>query len=97
MTDKDHCNRFEPEELAKTMGELFLTAEEDAKLFSHEHRTPYWRALPAIWFRKTRKRRTALELQLSSQPYAVPSVSLPSSSVSTGSRPPPISQSRMIV
>lgn len=57
MCDKDHRSRFEPEDLSKAIGELFLSAEDEAKALSHAHRWPFWKGLAVVWFRKTRKKR----------------------------------------
>jgi hypothetical protein len=62
MVDKDHCHRFEAADLSTAIGELFLLAEDEAKILSHAHRMPFWRALAAIWFRKTKKKRMHLRI-----------------------------------
>ncbi|RWK30845.1 MAG: hypothetical protein EOR40_24775 [Mesorhizobium sp.] len=63
MTDKDYCLRFEPSDLTVAIGELFLTAEDDAKVFSHAHSgVPFWKALAVTWFRKTKKKRLHLRV-----------------------------------
>lgn len=60
MTDKDYRQKFDPEDLATAIGEGFLTAEDDAKVYSHAQRIPYWKALAVTWFRRTKKRRIHL-------------------------------------
>lgn len=62
MVDKDHRRRFEPADLSTAIGELFLLAEDEAKILSHAHRMPFWKALAAIWFRKTKKKRMHLRI-----------------------------------
>ncbi|PWJ75269.1 hypothetical protein C7441_12151 [Pseudaminobacter salicylatoxidans] len=57
MSDKEYASRFEPADLSIAIGELFLTAEDEAKTFAHMNRIPVWRALAAVWFRKTRKKK----------------------------------------
>ncbi|CAN7597300.1 hypothetical protein LJR234_004603 [Mesorhizobium amorphae] len=62
MTNKDYCQKFEPEDLAIAIGEMFLTAEDEAKVMSHAHRLPFWKALAVVWFRKTKKKRLHLRV-----------------------------------
>lgn len=62
MCDKDLKNRFDPEDLTKTMAEMFLSAEDEAKVFSHTHRVPFWKALGTVWYRRTKKRRMHLRV-----------------------------------
>ncbi|RWE26629.1 MAG: hypothetical protein EOS41_05715 [Mesorhizobium sp.] len=58
MTDRDYCLKFEPSDLTVAIGELFLSAEDDAKVFCHGHSgVPFWKALAVTWFRKTKKKR----------------------------------------
>jgi len=59
MTDKDHAQKFDPEDLSKAIFDLFLVAEDEAKILAHAHRMPYFKALAAVWFRKTKKRRSS--------------------------------------
>ena len=63
MTDRDYSVKFDPADLSVAIGELFLTAEDDAKVFSHAHSgVPFWKALAVVWFRKTKKRRLHLRV-----------------------------------
>lgn len=62
MTHKDFSQRFDPEDLTKTMAKLYLTAEEDAKVYAHAHKLPFFKALAIVWFRDTKKRRTPIRL-----------------------------------
>jgi hypothetical protein len=62
MTDKELSLTFEPSDLSIAIGELFLTAEDEAKTFAHMKRIPVWRALAAVWYRKTKKRRASIKL-----------------------------------
>jgi hypothetical protein len=62
MTNKDYCQKFDPADLTVAIGELFLTAEDEAKEMSHAHRLPYWKALAVVWFRKTKKKRLHLRV-----------------------------------
>lgn len=62
MTDKEFSLRFEPEDLSKAIGELFLTAEDEAKAFAHMNRIPVWKALAVVWFRKTKKKRGSIRI-----------------------------------
>lgn len=57
MTGDEFRNRFEPEDLTDAIADLFLVAEDEAKMSAHTHLVPYTRALATVWFRKTRKRR----------------------------------------
>lgn len=58
MTHQDYAGRFDPADLSSAIGELFLTAEDEAKTFAHANRIAVWRALAVVWFRKTKKKRT---------------------------------------
>lgn len=60
MTSSDYAQRFEPEDLSVAIGDLYLTAEDEAKVMAHMNRISVWRALAAIWFRKTKKRKKVL-------------------------------------
>lgn len=62
MTNKDHAQKFDPEDLSKAISDLFLVAEDEAKVLAHAHRMPYFRALAAVWFRKTKKRRAIMRV-----------------------------------
>lgn len=63
MTNKDYCQKFDPADLTVAIGELFLTAEDEAKVFCHAHRgVPFWKALGIVWFRKTKKKRLHLRV-----------------------------------
>jgi hypothetical protein len=62
MTDKEHAQKFEPEDLSKAISDLFLVAEDEAKILAHAHRLPYFRALAAVWLRKTKKRRSRVRI-----------------------------------
>lgn len=62
MVHPDFANKFDSEELIKTIGALYLTAEEEAKLNAKSLRIPEWRALAMIWARKTKKRRVVLSI-----------------------------------
>ncbi|AZO47115.1 MAG: hypothetical protein EOS54_04535 [Mesorhizobium sp.] len=62
MTNKDYCQKFEPQDLTTAISDMFLTAEDDAKVMSHAHRWPFWKALAVVWFRKTKKRRLHLRM-----------------------------------
>lgn len=62
MTNKDYCQKFEPQDLTTPISDMFLTAEDDAKVMSHAHRWPFWKALAVVWFRKTKKRRLHLRV-----------------------------------
>jgi hypothetical protein len=62
MTDKDHAQKFDPEDLSKAIFDLFLVAEDEAKILAHAHRMPYFKALAAVWFRKTKKRRSSVTI-----------------------------------
>ncbi|TAN00821.1 MAG: hypothetical protein EPN45_13775 [Rhizobiaceae bacterium] len=62
MTGPDFCQQFEPEDLTKAMVELYLQAEDEAKLLAHAQRIPIWKALAIVWYRKTKKRRSLIRV-----------------------------------
>jgi hypothetical protein len=62
MTHSDYCNKFDPPDLTAAMVDMYLSAEDEAKVYSHAHRIPVWQALAIVWFRKTKKKRMALRL-----------------------------------
>lgn len=59
--DKEHAETFDPRELTKAIVALGAQADKDAGVFAAEHCVPKWRGLAAVWFKKTRKRRTRPE------------------------------------
>lgn len=62
MSDKDTAQRFDPEDLTKAIGDLYLTAEDEARVQAKTLRIPEWRALSMIWYRKTKKKRQVMRL-----------------------------------
>jgi hypothetical protein len=44
------------------MVDLYLVAEDEARVYGYAHRTTIWEALAIVWFRKTKKKRTAIRL-----------------------------------
>lgn len=60
MTHKELSPTFDPSDLSIAIGELFLCAEDEARTFAHMKRIPVWRALAAVWYRKTKKKRTSI-------------------------------------
>jgi hypothetical protein len=62
MTHRDYCQKFDPADLTAAMVDLYLAAEDEAKVYSHAHRIPIWQALAIVWFRKTKKKRAAIRL-----------------------------------
>lgn len=62
MTDPDMSKRVDPEELTKTIGDMYLTAEDQAGILAKDQRVPEWRALASIWYRKTKKKRQVMRL-----------------------------------
>lgn len=48
MTDPEHCHKFEPEDLTTAIGDLFLAAEDEAKMLAHAHRMQFWQALATV-------------------------------------------------
>lgn len=62
MTDSEMSIKLDPEELSKTIGDLYLSAEDEAKLMAKTLRTSEWKALGSIWFRKTKKKRQVMRL-----------------------------------
>ncbi|TIN15521.1 MAG: hypothetical protein E5Y51_18095 [Mesorhizobium sp.] len=62
MSDKELSLKFDPEDLTKTIGDLYLTAEDEARVQAKTMRIPEWRALAMIWFRKTKKKRQVMRL-----------------------------------
>ena len=61
LHDKEHADAFEPADLTKAIVALADQADRDAGVFAAEHCVPKWRGLAAVWFKKTRKRRTRAE------------------------------------
>lgn len=62
MSDKELSQKFDPEELTKAIGDLYLTAEDESRVQAKTLRIPEWRALAMIWFRKTKKKRQVMRL-----------------------------------
>jgi len=62
MSDPDYSQKFEAEELTKTIVASFLTAEDEAKILAKSLRTSEWRALATLWFRKTKKKRYSVRI-----------------------------------
>jgi len=60
MTEKEYADVISPEDLTTAIIDLLYTAEEEAKLFAVTHKIQFWKALGITWFRKCRKRRTAV-------------------------------------
>lgn len=62
MTDSEMSIKLDPDDLSKTIGDLYLSAEDEAKLMAKTHRTSEWKALGSIWYRKTKKKRQVMRL-----------------------------------
>jgi hypothetical protein len=62
MTDSEMSIKLDPDELSKTIGDLYLSAEDEAKLVAKTLRTSEWKALGSIWYRKTKKKRQVMRL-----------------------------------
>lgn len=62
MTDSEMSIKLDPEDLTKTIGDLYLSAEDEARLMAKTLRTYEWKALGSIWFRKTKKKRQVMRL-----------------------------------
>ena len=63
LHDKEHADAFDPADLTKAIVALADQADRDAGVFAAEHCVPKWRGLAAVWFKKTRKRRTRAEAE----------------------------------
>lgn len=57
LSDPEFSMQFEPEDLQTAIADMFLTAEDAAKVYAHAHRLPFFKALAIVWFRKTKKKR----------------------------------------
>jgi hypothetical protein len=62
MTDSEMSIKLDPDEFSKTIGDLYLSAEDEAKLVAKTLRTSEWKALGSIWYRKTKKKRQVMRL-----------------------------------
>lgn len=60
LTEPEYAEKITAEDLTNAMVDLLYSADDEAKLFAATHKTPFWRALASVWFRKCRKRRPSM-------------------------------------
>jgi hypothetical protein len=57
LTNADYCNEITPEALSEAITGLNLVDRDEAKQLAASKNMAFWRALAAIWFRRTKKSR----------------------------------------
>lgn len=60
LHDDEFAGRFLPEALMKTIADMAVTADQEAKVFSATHGVPRWRGLAAVWFKNVKKVKTRI-------------------------------------
>lgn len=57
LTDPEFSENIEAEALTDAIQGSAILLDDEAKVFAATHKVPQWRALAAVWFKKTKKRR----------------------------------------
>ena len=55
MNDPEFAGWFLPEALTKTIADMGVTADQEAKVFAATHCVPRWRGLASVWFKNVKK------------------------------------------
>lgn len=59
LTDDEYKHAITPEALTEAITGGWITDQDEGKRISLSHKWPFWKALAIVWFRKTKKVRTA--------------------------------------